>query len=305
MRVLNGNAVVGMDVRQKLSRFAAEFESVHRGLLPSADQSHADLVDAMAYATIGGGKYLRPYIVRCSAEMFGVAPSSSLRAGSAVEAIHAYSLVHDDLPALDNDDLRRGRPTCHRAFGEATAVLAGDGLLTLAFEILSDGATHGSTKVRLELVSALARAAGASGMIGGQMIDLDCENREVDFATAETLARKKTGALFSFATSAGAILGTAEEGERSALAEFGSDMGLAFQIVDDILDVEGDEAVIGKRAGKDSDAGKATFISILGLEGAKSELARVVRLALGRLEPFGDRAEALRSIVKFIAVRDR
>ena len=305
MPVLNGNAVGEMDVKQELSRFSAEFEPVHRGLLPSADQSHADLVDAMVYATIGGGKYLRPYIVRCSAEMFGVAPSSSLRAGSAVEAIHAYSLVHDDLPALDNDDLRRGRPTCHRAFGEATAVLAGDGLLTLAFEILSGGATHRSAKVRLELVSALAKAAGASGMIGGQMIDLDCENRDVDFATAEKLARKKTGALFSFATSAGAILGVADERERSALSEFGSDMGLAFQIVDDILDVEGDEAVIGKRAGKDSDAGKATFISILGLEGAKSELTRVVRRATGRLERFGDRAEALRAIVKFIAVRDR
>ena len=191
MPVVNGNAVGGMDVRQELSRFAAEFEPAHRGLLPAADQSHPDLVDAMDYATIGGGKYLRPYIVRCSADMFGVPHSSSLRAGSAVEAIHAYSLVHDDLPALDNDDLRRGRPTCHRAFGEATAVLAGDGLLTLAFEILSDWATHRSTKVRLELVSALARAAGASGMIGGQMIDLDCENRDVDFSTAETLARNE------------------------------------------------------------------------------------------------------------------
>ncbi|MCE2522129.1 MAG: polyprenyl synthetase family protein [Rhodobacteraceae bacterium] len=302
---MDSEVAADITVKRELSQFATEFEPVLRGMLPREEHPRTDLVEAMSYATVGGGKYLRPYIVRCSAEMFGVPPLSSMRAGSAVEAVHAYSLVHDDLPALDNDDLRRGRPTCHCAFGEATAILAGDGLLTLAFEILAHRETHASTATRLELIASLAHAAGASGMIGGQMIDLDCENRTVDFTTAGILARKKTGALFSFATSAGAILGRASELERQALSEFGSDMGLAFQIVDDILDVEGNERLIGKRAGKDADAGKATFVSILGLEKAKSELDRTVRQAVGHLEPFDCRADSLRSIVEFIASRDR
>ena len=260
----------------------------------------------MAYATIGGGKYLRPYIVHCSAEMFDATGESSMRTGSAVEVVHAYSLVHDDLPALDNDDLRRGRPTCHRAYGEATAILAGDALLTLAFEILADKRTHASADVRMELIASLARAVGTSGMIGGQMIDLDFEHKVADYEIAEKLARWKTGELFSFSAAAGAIIGmAAPKATKIALAEFGSDLGFAFQIADDLLDVEGDEKLIGKRARKDAEAGKATLVSILGVERTRSELDRVSRMALDRLECFGCRADKLKAITSFIVTRNK
>ncbi len=293
------------DLTAGLAGFAAGFEEVLGGLLPAATGVAADLPEAMAYAVSGGGKYLRPYLLSCSAEMFDVPAERILHAGSAVEVIHAYSLVHDDLPSLDNDDLRRGRPTCHRAFGEATALLAGDGLLTLAFEILASRATHPDPEVRVQLVGALAGSAGARGMVEGQVIDLACQHRDVGFATAETLARKKTGALFSFSASAGAILGKAGAECRRALEAFGSDLGLAFQIVDDLLDVDGDETVVGKRVGKDSDAGKATFVAVLGLEEARAELDRVSAAAISRLEMFGGKANRLRGIVNFVATRNR
>ncbi len=294
-----------IDIWNELKSFAAEFETSHRAVLPGVGQPRTDLPDAMAYAMIGGGKYLRPYIVHCSAEMFDATGESSIRTGSAVEVVHAYSLVHDDLPAIDNDDLRRGRPTCHRAYGEATAILAGDALLTLAFEILADERTHASANVRLELIASLAKAAGTSGMIGGQMIDLEFEHKVADCEIAEKLARWKTGELFSFSAAAGAIVGMADESERIALAEFGSDLGFAFQIADDLLDVEGDEELIGKRARKDAEAGKATLVSILGVERTRSELDRVSRRALDRLECFGYRADKLKAITSFIVTRNK
>ncbi len=296
-------SILETDLLADLAGFAPGFEAVLGRLMPAGTET--GLAEAMAYAVSGGGKYLRPYLLGCSADMFDVPAQRSLHAGSAVEAIHAYSLVHDDLPALDNDDLRRGRPTCHRAYGEATALLAGDGLLTLAFEILASRTTHPDPEVRIQLVDALARSAGASGMVEGQMIDLACQHREVGAGTAETLARKKTGALFAFSASAGAILGKAGLESRQALEAFGSDLGLAFQIVDDLLDVGGDESVVGKRVGKDSDAGKATFVAVLGLQGARAELDRVSAAASSRLEMFGGKADRLQEIVDFVTTRDR
>jgi farnesyl diphosphate synthase len=264
----------------------------------------ARVFEAMRYATLAPGKRLRPFLVLASAQLFSVARRSALQVACAIEMVHAYSLVHDDLPAMDNSDLRRGRPTCHKAFDDATAVLAGDGLLTMAFEVLADPDTHGDPSVRCELVASLAQAAGANGMVGGQMIDLIAEHRsDLDIGAITRLQRLKTGALIAFACEAGAILGKAQQDMRLALRGYAHDLGLAFQIADDLLDVEGSSEATGKPVGADAAAGKATFVSILGVERARAQASLLVNQAVAHLEPFEDRAKLLRDAARFVVDR--
>jgi farnesyl diphosphate synthase len=263
----------------------------------------ARVYDAMRYAVLAPGKRLRPFLVLASARLFGVARRCALQVAAAVEMVHAYSLVHDDLPAMDNSDLRRGRPTCHKQFDEATAVLAGDGLLTRAFEVLADSDTHGDPAVRCELVAGLAAAAGAAGMVGGQMIDLLAEHRPLDIGAITRLQRMKTGALIAFSCEAGAILAKAPGELRIALRGYAHDLGLAFQIADDLLDVEGSAAEIGKPVGADATAGKATFVSILGVERARAQAELLVRQAVAHLDLFEQRAELLREAARFVIAR--
>jgi farnesyl diphosphate synthase len=271
----------------------------------------ARLLEAMRYAGLGAGKRFRPFLVVESASLFGVDRNQALMAGAALECIHCYSLVHDDLPAMDNDDLRRGQPTVHKAFDDATAILAGDGLLTLAFDIASRAETHPDAAVRVELVQALARASGLGGMVGGQMLDLAAEGR-FDGGTVQRLGEKeiltlqamKTGALLKFACSAGGILGKASAAQRDALDRYGAAVGQAFQIADDLLDVEGDPALVGKQTGKDAEAGKATIVGILGVDGAKARLRTIVSDAEAALKPFGKSADVLIAGAKFVADRN-
>lgn len=269
----------------------------------------ARLIEAMRYAGLGGGKRFRPFLVVESAALFGVPRPRALMAGAALECIHCYSLIHDDLPAMDNDDLRRGRPTAHKAFDEATAILAGDGLLTLAFDILSREDTHPSASVRVNLVTALARASGIGGMVGGQMLDLAAEGRfsrsrkPLDENAVATLQAMKTGALIRFACLAGAILAQASENRLAALDAYGRAIGQAFQIADDLLDVEGDAATVGKSTNKDAAAGKATMVSILGVDKARERLAALVAQAESALAPFGADADILKAAARFVAER--
>jgi farnesyl diphosphate synthase len=273
-------------------------------LLPKGDAGEARVFEAMRYASLGGGKRLRAFFVLASATLFRVSPSSALRVASAIEFVHAYSLIHDDLPAMDDDDLRRGKPSCHKQFDEATAILAGDALQALAFEVLAQDGTHGDPAVRAVLVSELAKAAGAQGMVGGQMLDLLAETEpDLSIGAITRLQRLKTGALISFSCTAGAILGKAAEPMRAALAAYAHDLGLAFQIVDDLLDVEGDPAELGKATRKDADAGKATFVSILGLERARSQAALLAQQAAAHLEAFGSPADLLKQAAKFVVTR--
>ncbi|MGE0735585.1 MAG: polyprenyl synthetase family protein [Alphaproteobacteria bacterium] len=280
-------------------------EATLDALIPRGDGPEARLFDAMRYATLGGGKRLRPFLVMSGAALFGVAESHALRAGAAVEFIHCYSLVHDDLPAMDDDDLRRGRPTCHIKFDEATAILAGDGLLTLAFEVLADPATHPDAGVRAELIADLARSSGGVGMVGGQMFDLRAEQEGHKFGLDDItrLQRMKTGAIIGYACRAGAILGRAKPAQRQALDLYARDLGLAFQIADDLLDAEGTVEQVGKQVGKDADAGKATFISILGVEKARKMADNLVHQASQHLETFGSEADILRSVARFVVDR--
>jgi len=267
------------------------------------------LLEAMRYASLGGGKRLRPFLVVESAALFDVPRQNSLMAGAALECVHCYSLVHDDLPAMDNDDLRRGRPTTHKAFDEATAILAGDGLLTFAFDILARSETHADAEVRLRLVLALARASGLGGMVGGQMLDLAAEGR---FDAAPTkpgeqevkiLQAMKTGALLRFGCLAGAILGKADHGQWTALDRYGSALGEAFQIADDLLDLEGDPATVGKATGKDAAAHKATQVAVLGAPAARRRLDSLVAEAQAALSPFGGDADVLKAAARFVATR--
>jgi len=276
--------------------------SLERLLLVPPDLE-ARVYDAMRYAALAPGKRLRPFLVLASARLFGVARRCALQVAAAVEMVHAYSLVHDDLPAMDNSDLRRGRPTCHKQFDEATAVLAGDGLLTAAFEALSDPDTHGNPAVRCELVAALASAAGAAGMVGGQMIDLLAEHQSLDIGAITRLQRMKTSALIAFSCEAGAILAKAPLEVRTALRGYAHDLGLAFQIADDLLDVEGSEAETGKPVGADAVAGKATFVSILGVKRARAQAELLIRQAVAHLDLFEQRAELLREVARFVIAR--
>ncbi len=278
--------------------------------LPEGERARPKhLLECMRYGSLGGGKRFRPFLVVESAALFGVPRPQALMAGAALEFVHCYSLVHDDLPAMDNDDLRRGRPTAHRAFDEATAILAGDGLLTLAFDVLSRPETHPNPAVRIALVTALARAAGLGGMVGGQMLDLAAEGRFKDaprpheLGEVETLQAMKTGALIRFGCLAGAILGEAKGERLAALDYYGAAVGQAFQIADDLLDIEGDAATVGKQTGKDAAAGKATIVGVLGMDKSKQRLAALVEEACNALAPFGQDAAVLQAAAHFVADR--
>jgi farnesyl diphosphate synthase len=274
----------------------------------------ARLIEAIRYSSLGGGKRFRPFLVVESAALFEVPRQQALMAGAALECVHCYSLVHDDLPAMDNDDLRRGQPTAHKAYDEATAILAGDGLLTFAFDLLSRTQTHPDAAVRVELVSALARASGLGGMVGGQMLDLAAEGRfagdgpqrsaqRLGENDVRTLQAMKTGALLRFACEAGGMLGSATPQQRKALERYGSAVGQAFQIADDLLDVEGDTALVGKQTGKDAQAGKATMVDVLGAAGAKARLRDLVADAEHALASFGAAAAVLVEGARFVAER--
>ncbi|MCA3573296.1 MAG: polyprenyl synthetase family protein [Aestuariivirga sp.] len=255
----------------------------------------------MRYAALGQGKRLRPFLVVETAALFDVPRQYSLRAGAALECVHCYSLVHDDLPAMDDDDLRRGKPTTHKAFDEATAILAGDALLTYAFEILSEEATHPDPKVRVRLVSQLARAAGVAGMVGGQMLDLEAETRSsTDLSDITLIQSLKTGALFRNACEAGAILGAADP---APLIRYAEKIGLAFQIADDILDIESTPEALGKATQKDRNMGKATFVDLLGLDGARARAEALVEEAIDSLSPYGAKAVILSEAARFIVER--
>jgi farnesyl diphosphate synthase len=286
-----------------LARTAAAVNAMLDRLLAPVAAPEGRVIEAMRYAALDGGKRLRPFLVCAGAELFAVPAERALRAAAALEMIHCYSLVHDDLPAMDDDDLRRGRPTVHRAFDEATAILAGDGLLTMAFEVLADPATHPDAAVRVALVADLARASGAAGMVGGQMIDLQAPRLDLDHAGLVHLQALKTGCLIACACRFGALLGGAPEDARRALDAYGQAIGLAFQIADDVLDVESSAQAAGKATGKDAAAGKATFVSRLGLEGAKSRSRALVEQAIGTVEIFGRAADPLRAAAEFVIAR--
>ena len=274
-------------------------------LLPPSDAPEGRVVEAMRYATLGGGKRLRPFLVLSAGQIFDVAVEHSLRAAVAVEMVHAYSLVHDDLPAMDDDKIRRGRPTCHVAFDEATAILAGDALLTKAFEVLADPETHPEPEVRADLVLALAKASGDHGMVGGQMFDILAPTLDIeDVAVITRLQQMKTGRLFAFSCEAGAILGKADDSARLHLQAYAHDMGLAFQIADDLLDVEGDADQVGKATGKDEDQGKATFVSLMGVDRARDQAHMLVDQAIAHLDSFGEKAEHLRQAARFVVERE-
>lgn len=287
-----------------LADAAREIDARFDVLLAVPDDPRADLYRAMRHAAIDGGKRLRPLLVFATAQLFGCDRDCTARVATALEAIHVYSLVHDDLPAMDDDDLRRGRPTVHKVYGEATAVLAGDCLHALAFEILADPQTHPDPFVRAELVLDLARAAGPAGMAGGQMMDLEAERSSFDLATVTRLQAMKTGALIAAAVEAGAILGRVPPEGRTALRGYARDVGLAFQIVDDLLDVEGDEALAGKKLRKDGAAGKETFVSLLGAEAARERCRILVDQAIVHLRHYGREADLLRDIARFVLSRD-
>jgi farnesyl diphosphate synthase len=290
-------------IERALNEAASSANRLLDELIPSVTGSEARVVEAMRYATMGGGKRIRPYLVLNSAALFDVLPAYALRAAAAVEMLHCYSLVHDDLPAMDDSDLRRGRATVHKQFDEATAILAGDGLLTLAFEVLAHPDTHPDGGVRADLVHALAVAGGPAGMVGGQMIDLSAENQNLDIGAITHLQRLKTGAIIAFSCEAGAILGHAGPQARHALNSYAHDLGLAFQIVDDLLDAEGNADVTGKPVGADAAAGKATFVSILGLDRARDQAKMLGAQANAHLEPFGAKADSLRWMTEFVIAR--
>ena len=321
--MVRGATGLGMDAlvdatvqfKERLDRIAADTEQVLDNLLapellPGELARPPRLVEAMRYASLGGGKRFRPFLVVEAAALFNVPHQRALLVATALECIHCYSLVHDDLPAMDNDDLRRGRPTAHRAFDEATAILVGDALLTIAFDILSRPEVHPSPQVRIELVSTLARASGIGGMVGGQILDLGAEGRfadgkpqRLDWKQVEILQGMKTGALLRFACLGGAILGEADAARRAALERYGAAVGKAFQIADDLLDLEGDPATVGKATGKDAAAHKATFVSVLGVAEARRQLADFVAEAEAALAPFGERAAVLKVAAHFVADR--
>ena len=297
---------------QRLAAVAGEVEGLLESLLgdaagPGEIARPARLLQAMRHGALGGGKRLRPFLAVETARLLGRAGLGALRAGTGVELLHCYSLVQDDLPAMDDDDLRRGRPTVHRAFDEATAILAGDALQTLAFEVMADPATDLDPGVRADLVLGLARAAGLGGMAGGQMLDLAAEGRygaaPLDEAAIRTLQAMKTGAILAFAVEAGAIVGRADAGARAALLAFGRHLGAAFQIADDILDREATTEQLGKAAGKDAAAGKGTLVDALGLEGAKREAGRLLEATLAALDGFGPAADGLREAARFTVTR--
>lgn len=302
---LAGDQPASAMLETAIQQVAAEIDAEFDVLLPVPDDARARLYEAMRYAAIGGGKRLRPLLLVATADLFNVARPTALRVATAVEAIHVYSLIHDDLPCMDDDDMRRGKPTAHRAYDEATAVLAGDSLHALAFEILADASTVPDPFIRSELIATLALASGPDGMAGGQMMDLEAEKATFDLPTVTRLQALKTGALIAASVEMGAILGHIPAEGRAHLRGYARDIGLAFQIVDDIMDVEGDEALAGKALGKDAAAGKATFVSLMGLDRAKQQAAALVDQALAHLASHGSEADLLRAIARYVLERDR
>jgi farnesyl diphosphate synthase len=298
--------------KRSLDQIAANTEALLDRLLatdpaPGERLRPTRLLDAMRYSSLGSGKRIRPFLVVETAKLFGVPRRHALMVAAALECVHCYSLVHDDLPAMDNDALRRGRPTVHKAFDEATAILAGDGLLTIAFDILSRPQVHKDARIRVQLISALAKAAGVGGMAGGQMLDLAAEGRfggtPLDSSDVRTLQSMKTGALLQFACLSGALLGEADRNARAALERYGSAIGEAFQLADDLLDIDGDAATVGKATGKDAAAHKATFVSLLGIDGARARLKALVGKAEKAIASFGEDAAILKAAARFIANR--
>ena len=291
------------DFPTRLASVAEQMEATLASILPKPEGHQSVIMEAMRYAALGGGKRLRPFLMVETARMLGHTDKGVHIAAAALECLHVYSLVHDDLPCMDDDDLRRGKPTVHRAYDEALAVLAGDGLLTHSFELLARGDVHPDPTVRLDLIAGLAKAGGAHGMIGGQVIDISVSESDRDEALITKLQDLKTGALIQYAVTAGATLGGASQDQHVALQNYACDMGLAFQIKDDILDVEGDAETLGKAVGKDENLGKATFVSILGLEGARDKAAKLGDRAKRHLEPFGKNAQTLCDTVDFVLHR--
>jgi farnesyl diphosphate synthase len=292
-------------LRPALKRIGEDIDSSFDALLPLANDPRDRLIEAMRYAAIGGGKRLRPLLVSATASLFGADRAMAIRVGTALEAIHVYSLIHDDLPCMDNDALRHGKATLHVAFDEATAVLAGDALHDFAFEVLSDPNLSGDPFVRIELVRTLALASGMNGMAGGQMMDMAAETASFDLPTVTRLQQLKTGALLSAAVEMGAIIGRIPSEGRSHLRGYARDIGLAFQIADDLLDAEGDEEAAGKALRKDENAGKETFLSLLGPERAREQAQMLVEQAVGFLSSYGEEADLLRALAWFIVERDR
>ncbi len=284
---------------------AREVDRVLETILPEPHGLHGRVLEAMRYAVFAGGKRLRPYLVLNSARLFDVERAQALRVAAAIEVLHTYSLVHDDLPCMDDDELRRGRPTTHIAFDEATAVLTGDGLLTLAFGILAAQETHPSAEVRCELVGRLARAAGCDGMVGGQMIDMEAGQNQFDFGQIVVLQRMKTGALFEFCCESAAVLGRAGTEHEERLRAYARDVGLLFQITDDLLDALGSTENAGKKTGKDAEQGKATLVSALGVAGATQQARKLAGSAVDVLEPYGEKAIFLRSLAEFLLIREQ
>ncbi len=291
------------DIQTALTATARKVEDELARMLSSEEAPEAQVFEAMRYACLGGGKRLRPFLLIQSASLFSVSEISALRAACALEMVHCYSLVHDDLPAMDDDDLRRGRPTVHRAFDEATAILAGDGLLALAFEVLAHRDTHANPATRTSLIRLLARAAGAHGMVGGQMIDLLADADTTSMVQVTRLQQMKTGALFTFACEAGAILGNAPDAGFEALRGYAHDLGLAFQIADDLLDADGNEAQAGKTLRKDQDRRKATFVAMMGTDKARSQAKLLAAQAIEHLAIFQEKADLLRDIARFAVDR--
>jgi farnesyl diphosphate synthase len=292
-------------IRASMLRAGAEIDALFESLLPDPPDPRRRLFQAMRYAAVGGGKRLRPILTLASAALFGIQRSAAIRPALAVECVHVHSLVHDDLPCMDDDDLRRGKATVHCAYDEATAVLAGDALLALAFEILADPQTRLSPDLRSELAFELARASGAAGMAGGQMLDLLPPEGKVDLDEITRLQRLKTGALIGWCVEAGAIMGRAPAEVRTSLRGYGHCLGLAFQIADDLLDCDGDEGRVGKRLRKDEEQGKVTFVTLLGAERARRQAELLVAQAIEHLHGFGAEARPLEAIARFVIGRDR
>jgi farnesyl diphosphate synthase len=293
-----------ISLKPSLAQIGTDIDRLFSILLQVPQDPRARLYEAMRYAAIGGGKRLRPLLVVAACGLFHVDRMRALRVGLAVECIHVYSLIHDDLPCMDDDDLRRGKPTVHRAYDESTAILAGDCLHALAFEVLADEATHEDPFVRSELIAELARASGPSGMAGGQMMDLMASAGGLDLPAVTRLQQLKTGALIGFCVDAGAMMGRVPAEVRTSLRGYARNIGLAFQIADDLLDVEGHEEKTGKRVGKDGDQGKETFVSLLGADRAHQQADLLIRQAVEHLQDFGPEADLLRAIARFAIERD-
>jgi farnesyl diphosphate synthase len=297
--------VTDAELQAEANRIAAQVEAVFSKYLLGPGDGRDRLFEAMRHAGLGGGKRIRPLLAVATGRLFGISEERVIRAGAAIEAIHVYSLIHDDLPCMDDDDLRRGKPTVHRAFDESTAVLAGDCFHDLAFEIISDPATHEDPFIRAELVLELARASGPNGMAGGQMLDLVAEGEDLDIGAVTRLQQLKTGALIEFSVDAACIMGRIPAESRTPYRGFARDIGLAFQIADDLLDHAGDEETAGKRLRKDAGAGKATFVSLLGEERARQQCAFLVAQAIEHLDHHGEEADLLRAVARYVQERDR